>query len=84
MLKSKASALLSSFDVISGSMFLCVCDAVVVLKGTIEDDEGEKEAVRILPESIGHGLQWIAVHLGQYFKEANSSLINNHVNCLLK
>ena len=34
-------------------MFLCVCDAVMVLKRTIEEDEGEKEAVRILPESIG-------------------------------
>ena len=53
LLKRKMSALLSSFDVISGSMFLCVCDAVVVLKRMIEDDGGEKEAVRILPESIG-------------------------------
>ena len=47
------------------------------------DDEGVFGATIITEESIGYGLQWTAVPLGQHFKEANSSLIINHVNVLL-
>ena len=48
------------------------------------DDEGVFGATIITEESIGYEhSSWIAVPLGQYFKEAYSTCIINHVNVLL-